>query len=395
MSDVLRKTILMNILHFTSILPAPLTHKKRENDILYRLAKRMEQEHPGDRHVFLYLVPYSNLLLSLFKSRWKEYYHLIRKGSFDLKGMKVYVIGLPGFSRDIKLRPLFARLSFLLFRKSICRILQEVKPDIIHAHSMRGAMELAELLRRKFGVAFFVSGRQIHPNALQRIRTGRVQPCKILAMNELAKNRIHGATGKEVFMIPHPVDDDFFIIRNNAGKREGQVSLISVCRLLPLKNLRAVITAIVEGRLEANYTIVGDGPDRENLEALIKKHQLEERVKLSGHLPHHRVKEILGSFDLFVMPSYPETLGRVYFEAMAAGLPVVAARGTGVDGLIEHEKHGYLVDHQNPTELMSVLKTFILKPPNERLQMKQHALLLAKQFTWNSILQKHQRFYHE
>src|SRR5690606_32504327 len=92
------------------------------------------------------------------------------------------------------------------------------------------------------------------------------------------------------------------------------------------------------------FDIYGDGPEKEALEALVSKLGLSDRIFFKGYIANQILPEILIQYDIFMMPSYPETLGRVYFEAMACGLPVIGSVGTGIDGLIEDGVQGFLVD---------------------------------------------------
>ncbi len=385
----------MNILHLTSLLRAPLQHKEQENDILFQLALKLEKKYPGDNHYFIYLVPYSNLLFAVLRPKWKAYYQLIRCGNFVLNGKNIYVIGIPGFSRDLKLRKFFARLSLLLFRKRIRHIFAETKPDVLHAHSMRGDMELAEMLRKIYGVDFFVSARKLTPYSLQRIRSGKVLPRKILVMSAVAKQKAETIPKQNIQLIPHPVDEKFFIDAKISENSSEPLSLVSVCRLLKLKNIDIVIDVIGKNNLNVHYSIIGDGPEWVFLKDLINKYGLQKKIRLPGYFEHCKVIQELRKHALFIMPSYPETLGRVYFEAMASGIPVIAAKGTGVDGIIENGKQGYLVSHDDPEEIKNAIISFTQKSPDEKLKMKRAARELADHFRWDQTLEKYYRFYHE
>lgn len=79
------------------------------------------------------------------------------------------------------------------------------------------------------------------------------------------------------------------------------------------------------------FRIVGDGPDRESLRALIAKHHLEDRVSMEGFVPMERVAEIMSNTDLGVVPKRGNSFGNEAFstkimEFMAMNVPVVASR---------------------------------------------------------------------
>jgi len=92
------------------------------------------------------------------------------------------------------------------------------------------------------------------------------------------------------------------------------------------------------------------------------------------------------------MPSYPESLGRVYFEAMASGLPVIASKNTGIDGIIRHGREGFLIDHQSESEILEILE-LIGKDPNILRAMGNNAMELAQKFHWNNISKSYYDLY--
>ena len=83
---------------------------------------------------------------------------------------------------------------------------------------------------------------------------------------------------------------------------------------------------------EMHVAIVGEGEERAHLEALIRTHKLEDRVKLFGFMP---ASDVLRGFDTFALPSLKEGLPYVLLEAKQAGLPVAANRTGGVGEILD------------------------------------------------------------
>ena len=106
--------------------------------------------------------------------------------------------------------------------------------------------------------------------------------------------------------------------------------------------------------------ILGQGPERQNLEKLIKKYQLEDRILLAGRIDD--AKELLPAFDIYVCSSVKEGLSYTIIEAMQAGLPIVATCVGGNPELIKNEKTGLLVEAKNP----KILAEAILKLINNK-----------------------------
>jgi glycosyltransferase involved in cell wall biosynthesis len=112
-----------------------------------------------------------------------------------------------------------------------------------------------------------------------------------------------------------------------------------------------------------------------------------------GFQPHKAIARQLPDYDLFIMPSFPETLGRVYFEALASGVPVIASKNTGIDGMIEHKVHGYLVDHNSVDNIKDAILDFMALAPEQKMQMRKNAMVFARQFTWDVVLEKYYKVY--
>jgi glycosyltransferase involved in cell wall biosynthesis len=106
--------------------------------------------------------------------------------------------------------------------------------------------------------------------------------------------------------------------------------------------------------------IVGEGPERPNLESLIRRKGLEGKVLLTGQ--RDEVPEFLSLMDLFIMPSLQEGLGAALLEAMAAGKPVIASDVGGMPEVIAHGQNGMLVPPGKPEALAEAITGLIRDP---------------------------------
>ncbi len=110
---------------------------------------------------------------------------------------------------------------------------------------------------------------------------------------------------------------------------------------------------IVEENSQARLVIVGEGYLMESLRALVSQLELSETVIFTGFLED--VPQIIATFDVAVLPSYFEGMGRVLLEAMAMEKPVVGTRVGGIPDLVEQGLNGYLVSPGNGKELASAI----------------------------------------
>ncbi len=121
--------------------------------------------------------------------------------------------------------------------------------------------------------------------------------------------------------------------------------LISVSRISQEKNIGFMLEALAElkqqGHQNLHLLMIGDGPDRENLSRQIERLGLGDHVTLAGAVPPEEMALYYHLGDLFVFASTSETQGMVILEAMAAGLPVVAVRSSGIDDVVREGFNGY------------------------------------------------------
>lgn len=124
---------------------------------------------------------------------------------------------------------------------------------------------------------------------------------------------------------------------------ENKTVLLYLGRMAKEKNLEQLIDQITSHkRRDIVLLLVGDGPDREEVLDYARDRGLE--VIFTGMVPHSEVPDYYRLGDLFVTASTSETQGLTYFEALAAGLPVLCRRDACVEGVIEDGVNGWQYD---------------------------------------------------
>ncbi len=136
-----------------------------------------------------------------------------------------------------------------------------------------------------------------------------------------------------------------------AGPRDLLIGTVGELRE-PKKGLSVFLAAaglLAREFPNARFALVGEGPDRGRLEARAAEEGVSHRTIFSG--PRGDVREVAGSFDLFVLPSLWEGFGLMLLHAMAAGTPIVATRVGGVPEVVADGATGILVPPGDAGEL--------------------------------------------
>lgn len=131
-----------------------------------------------------------------------------------------------------------------------------------------------------------------------------------------------------------------------AHAAQNPLKMIMVGRLVPTKGPLLLLQAIERIRnqgIAISLTIVGDGPQRADLETFIQEHRLAELVTLTGALNHDQTLERVAAADLFILASFAEGIPVSLMEAMALGVPCISTYIAGIPELIENERDGILV----------------------------------------------------
>ena len=159
--------------------------------------------------------------------------------------------------------------------------------------------------------------------------------------------------------------------------------LVSVGRMVRTKGFEVLIRASCEMNrrgLTHSLVIIGDGPQRPELEGLIDSLGLRETIRLPGYCSPGDVQRALREADAFVLPvvwdpilNIPEGVPVALMEAMAMGLPVVSARTAGIPELIEDGINGFLAKPGDSTDLATVIGRLFELPDSERTKITQAA----------------------
>ena len=255
----------------------------------------------------------------------------------------------------------FAVSAALYWKKLVkrCRITH------VHAHFLHRPAVIANLLARLTDVHYSVSahGRDVYSPDFRIDRLCRdarfLCVCSQQLRDELLR-RIDQVDAERVFLCHHGVSLNGFAFRDECQiTHNGDASILTISRLVPKKGVDVVLraAAILRSRgVRYQLTIVGDGPENSPLRELAQQLNLQD-VDFLGALDHQSVCNLYRRADLFVTGSRVAADGdrdgipNVIVEAMALGVPVLAANAGGVAEIVRHEETGWLVPPDDPVAM--------------------------------------------
>ncbi len=189
---------------------------------------------------------------------------------------------------------------------------------------------------------------------------------------------------KDIKVIPNGID--FRGIRKIRPSTEDS-DIIFVGRLIKEKNVDLLIEAMSLIKRESpgiNCIIVGDGPERGNLERLIYELNLEDNVHLKGVVENHdQVLSYMKSSKVFVLPSTREGFGIVALEANACGLPIVTVKHhqNAACDLINEGENGF-ISELSEQDIAQKIKTILI---NEQ-SLENKCIEYSKKFDWGIMV---------
>jgi glycosyltransferase involved in cell wall biosynthesis len=183
-------------------------------------------------------------------------------------------------------------------------------------------------------------------------------------------------------------------VKSNIKDRLGCEFLsLTVCRLLPQKGVKYLISAVRDIEDDFKAVIVGRGPCYKELKSLVKKFGLEKRVELvTDPLTEERLIEYYSASDFFILPSLWEPFGIVLIESMACGCPVIATNVGGIPEIVTSDC-GILVSPRSPKEI-AIAANKLIGDKNLRRRLSKNAReRVEKYFDFDLIAEKVEQSY--
>lgn len=313
------------------------------------------------------------------------------------QGAQVMVLARRGGEREWMFRemPLQVLVSShfglpLLGRGALATV-REFSPHFVFAQDIE-VFPPTRRLARDVGVPMAVIVNRLDEEDYSALaRDGEVG---VIAVSEAILERLGNRAGlarERIRVIPNGLDLGEFPAPDLDQPREHQVPVVGAYgRLAPHKGQRGFLEAaakiLASGR-DAEFLLMGDGPDRAALRALANTLGIQSRVTFAP--PTATDSRNLVNIDVFVEPSHREGLGLSVLQAMAMGVPVVASGVGGIFSLIKDGETGMLIPRGDSERLAGAVCELLDDPPKrqelarnarERIEADFDASRIARRF---------------
>ena len=310
---------------------------------------------------------------------------MLRKG-LEKKGHKVYIVtvnpdNLKYIKEDRVLRIPRVPIGIFNYRLTSiypARAIKTIKSwnlDVIHSQTEFGIGTFARIIAKQYNIPLVHTYHTMYEDYIHYITKGYFQKTSKKIVEHLTlfycdttatelivptkktydlfkekykvKRNVHIVpTGIEVEKYSKKYSDEVIgKLKEKIGIKKEDINLIFVGRLGLEKSVDFLINNhknIVKKHPNCNLIIIGDGPERENLEKLVKKNKLENKVFFTGKVPLSDIGMYYHLGSIFVTASKTETQGLTVLEAIAASLPVVAIKDESFIDPIKDNYNGYL-----------------------------------------------------
>ncbi|GCE45991.1 glycosyltransferase involved in cell wall biosynthesis [Thermosporothrix hazakensis] len=309
------------------------------------------------------------------------------------------------------------RIVFTPFRR-FYKIIKEMNPDVVHVHSPVVLGNIAQLLAHPLGLPVIATNHFLPINMSRSLATHPLfgKPFSkivysylvffynfcdyVTAPTRTALNLLydHG------LRIPAtPISNGIDMQKFGPGQRDPQLLqrlglpadrpiALHVNRLFHEKKVDVLVDAIAKLKTNAHVAIVGTGPAEAELREQAARLNLGDKVSFLGFVSDEDLLPLRRSADLFVIPSEADLQSISTLEAMACGLPVIAANSYALAELVDHGTNGFLFAPGNSTELAQHMDT-LLSNPSLCVEMGQRSLQKVQVHDRERVLETWENLY--
>ncbi len=303
--------------------------------------------------------------------------------------------------------------NFLKIYKHLKIVIEKENPENVVCHGIRSSIYLKFLLlffRKKFKFIYVLHGihfirRKFPLNFLfliWEILTNRMFVDTLICVGKDDFNlvkKLKLIDIKKLILIENGIDIEEFVNIEKGFLRKGfnlynEKILLTICRLHYQKDVKTLVKAVnLLKNEEIVLFIVGDGPDRKNLEELVNNLRLKNKIKFLGF--QKEVKKVLKDSDIFILSTRWEGLPLVILEAWATKVPVIGSNVHGIKSLIKDGEDGLLFKFGDEKDLAEKIKFLLREEELTKRLVENGFLKVTKEFNIKRMINQYRLLFSE
>lgn len=275
------------------------------------------------------------------------------------------------FCEEIIAKPISGELD-VRFGIGLFNAAKRLKPDLIHAHSRRGADIWAGIVAKLLNIKAIVTRRVDNPeNAFAaRLKYGMYQ--RVITISEGIRKVVleTGIEPRKVVCVRSAIDPrryrfscDKNWFNQTFGLDEKAIPIGTIAQLIERKGHKTLLEAaidVLQTFPDVRFIFLGKGGLKSELEQLVLQLGLEGKVIFAGF--RDDLERVLPCLFMVVHPALIEGLGVSLIEASLAGVPVIATNAGGMPEIVRHGQNGMIVEPGSAEELAEAIKMLLSDP---------------------------------
>ena len=329
-----------------------------------------------------------------------------REINVDAERLPVYYPRFTSPPRQVSLG-VWGYFAYPFMRTLLLRLHQQYKFDLIHAHYALPEGQIANFVQKWMKAPVVISihgsdlGYAVRANQLNRIMIRKV----LRSASAILVNSTKTADGiLQYCNSPEKIK----LVRLGANPPPSDVSVASCKKILNILTVGYLIEqkghafmlnaiqALIRDGYKLHYTIVGDGPEEQNLRSMCSELGIEDCVSFEGYKSHEDVWPYFSKCDIFALPCWNEAFGLVYIEALTMGKPVIGCWGEG--GPDDLHSLGDCIEMVKPRDVASLveaLKRLIDNPERREMMGRIGREIVQQYYSWERTAADSLEIYHQ
>jgi glycosyltransferase involved in cell wall biosynthesis len=224
---------------------------------------------------------------------------------------------------------------------------------------------------------------------------------KLISVSKLTHDALNNNLGLSSSIVPNGINTSSFENKKTVSNG-GAIKLLYTGRLVKEKGIDRILFAMAKlenSGFKIKLRVIGAGPDLERLKRLTNQLHLSEDVEFLGNIDDDAKVHVLAFSDIFVMPSSREGFSIASLEAMAAGLPIIAAlpkhpESRGILELVKDGFNGFTYPSESNTDLAGKIE-LLIKNPDLREKLSENAVKSSCRYDWSKIIPRYEDVLYE